>query len=225
MLVTTIGKILNKGVDTTGCRLYLIKNGEKDVLYVGQTTNFTKRLRAHITKRHEPLEGPLGKTIYSHMPDAEEWEVELYTVEECSDLIRKWFPSEDLYKDGVRYAEDSLIHQFNPAFNRTVNVGFGIRSAFTERRWAERKQKELEYKLKAAEKREFLIKSVCDICGEHDTWTDSEGNLCGVLEEIHGFNLLCNNCSQVIYLMERLKSESDRVCKIEEAYSKRGKVV
>ena len=89
MLQTTIQDLLGGSVDATGYRVYVVKN-ESEVLYVGQSSNIRDRLRGHIATRGE-LEGSLlGKAIFENTPQSQAWEVDLYTIEDCTDLIQHY---------------------------------------------------------------------------------------------------------------------------------------
>ncbi len=219
MLQTTIRDLLDGAVDVTGYQLYVVKDGEA-VLYVGQSIDAAKRLRGHISSRVHSYGSLLGKAIYENKPRSEEWVVELYAVDECSDLIKEWFPRAFIAsEEATRYAEDALTHQFNPLYNRATNMGHGVTgSPFTQRKKREKEEAHRQWEIQLAEKREYLVNSVCDVCGEHDKWVDFDDMLpCGVLENHHGFKLLCNNCDRVITLMKELERQSDRVRKVEKA--------
>ncbi len=98
-------------------------------------------------------------------------------------------------------------------------MGHGVTgSPFTQRKKREKEEAHRQWEIQLAEKREYLVNSVCDVCGEHDKWVDFDDMLpCGVLENHHGFKLLCNNCDRVITLMKELERQSDRVRKVEKA--------
>ena len=243
MLQTTIQDLLGGSVDATGYRVYVVKN-ESEVLYVGQSSNIRDRLRGHIATRGE-LEGSLlGKAIFENTPQSQAWGVDLYTIEDCTDLIQHYFPyaprtSNYVYATETRamgdFAEDALIHHFAPLYNLTINIAsHPLTTPFTEKRKtnpflkqriavAEEGRRRAEQKWQ--EKQDALVKSRCTICGEYDTWQYSSGQPCGVISEATVLlgekhlciSLVCHDCNEIINLLETLEKKADRVRKVNDA--------
>lgn len=197
MLKTTVQGLLNGEIDVAGYRLYVVKN-DAEVLYVGQSVNVRNRIRGHI--RDETL---LGNAISLNHPHSQHWEVNLYTVEECTDLILRYFPSApktSSYSYGTKprawgdFAEDALIHDLAPRYNQAINIAqHPYSTPFTKReihpelqalwetRRAAKEEAESRQQREREEKQAFLIKRVCTICGHHDRWTYTDGQPCGLL--------------------------------------------
>lgn len=107
------------------CEIYLIKDGNAKVLYVGRSHSVMDRLQSHLGEdwRNEPSR--LGRFILgSEGSDA--WPIELYAVEECKPFIdsyRLTLPT-DLQDFCRQYpgfdaemAERAMIKVLNPWLN------------------------------------------------------------------------------------------------------------
>ncbi len=219
MIQTTLRSLLKGRFDASGYQLYLVKDREV-ALYAGHSSNIVSRLRGHIGSRGAPGASLLGQSIAESKPHSNEWTVELYIIDECSELIAKWFPRAIIVTDEkVKYAEDAFIHEYNPLYNRNTNLGYTVdNSPFTARLRREREEEHERIELEQAQKRARLVNSVCDICCEHDRWVNADDmQPCGVMENRQGFNLLCNSCDEVIRLLKGLERNPERVSKVKQA--------
>ncbi len=100
MIEATVGHILSKGVkaDPAHC-IYVVSDGDVQ-LYVGMSE------RNIITRLQEHFEGydSLGRLVRRNMPEAWDWWVTLFTVEDCR-------------ANSVRQAENKLIAELQPCLN------------------------------------------------------------------------------------------------------------
>lgn len=216
MIQTTIRDVLKKSIDMTDHRLYVVEDQSGKVLYVGQSIDCARRLRDHISTRTQKYSygSLLGGAIYENKPSSDSWPMRLYTVGDCSDIIVKYFPSAwnaglITENNSLKYAEDALIHEYNPTCNRRVNdmSMLSIPSPFLHQKGVERKEREQQAEEEEAKKKAYLLSGVCDICGEHEKWVDNDGNPGGLMERRHGFTLLCCDCEQIIILLNRLSDQ------------------
>jgi GIY-YIG catalytic domain len=229
MIQTTIEELRKKSIDTSGHNLYLVKDHENTVLYIGQSKNVATRIQSHIASRDNVTGSLLGRAICEKRPKSDNWPVTLYTFDDCSALIKKYFPQINIGgKEYRRCAEDALIHEYNPVYNRIANNSYPLHrdagSGFLERRAREREEERNRVEQEQVERRAYLVNSVCDICGEHDTWIDAHGEKVGVLEDSHGFKLICHECADLINIMRILKKNPERARKVEKALADNSRV-
>lgn len=122
MIKTNVGDLWDKkldDLDTTGYRLYVIRDGET-VFYVGQSKEVLVRLLDHLGQRdQEQVTSTLNRFVNNNLPEAGAWQVELMTVADCGPLVKDHFPA---YKRwGVDLAEIALMREFHPCFNTLHN--------------------------------------------------------------------------------------------------------
>ncbi len=108
-------------------RLYIIKNGLGDVLYVGiSTVNVWKRWfgwGGHMTWDGNVIygESSVGVKIENHLPDSLDWMIQLWTLDDC---IK--FCSQDLSSTAseitIHDIESVMIQKLSPPLNRTYNL-------------------------------------------------------------------------------------------------------
>lgn len=238
MLQTTIGKLYL--ADTSPYRLYVIKNGEGDVLYVGQSVNVKSRISGH--RKRGTL---LGAALLSNYPQSQEWELDLYTVDECMDRIKYYFPyapRESLFSyvesKMESFAEDALIHDLLPRYNITINFGSSWENrpfhkrkihpetqAYLDARQEAKEKAEREAKQQFKERQEFLVNSTCTICGEHETdrwaYNDTPCGLCDAVsihdgEKYVTISLVCHKCRDIINHLDAIRKNAEIVRKIED---------
>lgn len=98
--------------------IYRFRDGEF-VLYVGKTSrDIFERLYEHI--------GIAGQTqmttlIEDNLPEALNWEIDLFTVKECIPLIKKHLKGTRIEEWDYDLAEKSMILESHPAVNKTLN--------------------------------------------------------------------------------------------------------
>jgi integrase/predicted GIY-YIG superfamily endonuclease len=85
--------------------VYVVRDGQGQVLYVGRTENFTQRFITHLRK-NSLLE--ISSYLRDNLPMSLAWEVELWSDDEC--LISK------------HETENELISQYRPRFNTQMNT-------------------------------------------------------------------------------------------------------
>ena len=198
MFQMLLGTLLDQIVDTTEYRLYVVREGD-EALYVGQSSNIRARMLTHA--RGTTF---FGQMIRKYQPQSYQWGVDLYTVDECLERIKKYFPyapkaSRWIYESKTRamedFAEDALIHDLAPRYNQSLNIGASIIiSPFSTRKMHPDIQKYLQTQRQEHEEAErrqrqayeerqaFLRQSVCSICGKHDQWVTSDGEPAGVID-------------------------------------------
>jgi len=116
--------------------LYLIKDGEIPI-YAGRSYGPISRIRQHLglDGRFGPYsKDDLGNIYFDEKPASLDWEVTLYTIEDCMDMVMKridprmhWY-NEGAYLDpsglegAIDLAEESLILENRPCLNRRLNI-------------------------------------------------------------------------------------------------------
>jgi hypothetical protein len=106
--------------------LYVVKNASKDVLYVGISENdIWERWfgwGGHMTWDSNVIygESPVGLKIENHLPDSFQWEIQLWTLQDCLVFCRGELPS-DTSELIVKDLEPIMIRKLSPALNGTYN--------------------------------------------------------------------------------------------------------
>ena len=106
---TSIQAILEGHVCAPGHRLYIVRDGPT-VFYVGQSVDPPERVRGHLGLGELAFGGRdrLGYFIVDNLPEAQAWQVVLYTLEDCQAYLGAW---------DVDDAEQRLIDLARPALN------------------------------------------------------------------------------------------------------------
>lgn len=131
MLQLTIQGALEGTVDTTDHCLYLYREDET-VFYIGRSTSPFERLQEHLGRgaytRHI---SPLGMLILAHLPLSLTWLIELRSVGDCEELVRRYRPEcyewylgqrrKGLTREASEVAEETLIEHYRPCLNRMGN--------------------------------------------------------------------------------------------------------
>lgn len=135
MLTLTVRELICAGgseiPEGEGYCLYLVRDGEL-VLYVGKSADVSGRLIRHVTgdgltachvdpeRFHGYPTSDLGRLIRDHARESFGWSVDLFTGEDCAELVKRHFPEAAGYD---RYdAERALIREHRPALNVTHNA-------------------------------------------------------------------------------------------------------
>jgi hypothetical protein len=111
--------------------LYLVKNGDNSVLYVGISTNDVWERwfgwGGHMTWDGKVIygESPIGVKIENHLPDSLRWNFQLWTLEDCVEFCKEELPG-DRSKATIREIEPIMIRKLSPSLNLTYNYAPGI---------------------------------------------------------------------------------------------------
>jgi hypothetical protein len=131
-------------------RLYVMKNGLGDILYIGITINdIWERWfgwGGHVLWDGKLIYGdsPIGVKIENHLPDSLSWKIQLWTLEDCIEFCQRELPS-DSSGVTIHAVEPIMIRKLSPALNATYNLTPGKDT--TPKNWRER---ELEQRAAAA---------------------------------------------------------------------------
>ena len=110
--------------------LYVMKNGNGDILYVGiSTTDVWDRWfgwGGHMTWDGKVIYGdsPTGVKIENHLPDSLRWRIQLWTLKDCLEFCSKELPI-DTTEITIHEIEPLLIQKLSPALNATYNLNPG----------------------------------------------------------------------------------------------------
>lgn len=132
-----------------GYKLYRLKNGLGDILYIGiSTTNIWERWfgwGGHLTWDGNVIygESPVGVKIENHLPDSLNWKIQLWTLKDCIRFCRKELPG-DTSRVTIRDIEPIIIQKLSPALNATYNL-------YPGKDTTPKSQKEMELERKADE--------------------------------------------------------------------------
>lgn len=112
--------------------IYRFRDGEF-VLYVGKTSrNILERLFEHIG-----IDGQTQMTtlIEDNLPEALNWEIDLFTVKECIPLIKRHLKVERINERNFDLAERAMILESRPAMNMSLNAHpLALPSKYTRKR-------------------------------------------------------------------------------------------
>lgn len=107
--------------------LYVVKNGNNDILYVGiSTNNIWERWFSwggHMTWDGKVIygESPIGTKIENHLPDSLKWKIQLWSLEDCLEFCRDKLP-DDSSAMTIRDIEPIMIQKLHPALNVMYNL-------------------------------------------------------------------------------------------------------
>ncbi len=103
-------------------RVYVIRDGAGTPIYIGQSRNAIERLQNHLALLHQSAKpSEVGAYILQHLPLSFEWQIDLYTREECLLATRRQVGCvlDGTQKKSIDDFERHLIWEFSPWFNRT----------------------------------------------------------------------------------------------------------
>ena len=103
-------------------RVYVIRDGAGTPIYVGQSRNAIERLQNHLALLHRSAKpSEVGAYVLRYLPFSLEWQIDLYTREECLSATRRQVGRavDGNQKKSVDDFERHLIWEFSPWFNRT----------------------------------------------------------------------------------------------------------
>ena len=107
--------------------LYVVKNGNENILYVGISTNDVWERwfgwGGHMTWDGNVIFGEsyIGTKIENHMPDSLNWVIQLWTLSDCIKFCRKEL-SDIKSEITLRVVEPIMIRKLSPALNRIRNL-------------------------------------------------------------------------------------------------------
>jgi hypothetical protein len=110
-------------------RLYMMKNGLGDVLYIGiSERSIWERWFSwggHMTWDGDIIvgESSIGTKIENHLPDSLDWHIQLWTLQDCLEVLGDTIPSH--VDHTIQDIEPLMIKKFAPALNRTYNYNPG----------------------------------------------------------------------------------------------------
>lgn len=127
--------------------LYVMKNGNDEVLYVGISTNNVWE-RWFSWGGHMLWDGmviygvsPVGEKIEDHLPDSLQWKIQLWTLQDCVNYCKDQLPA-DASMMTIRDIEPYMIHKLSPALNGIHNLKPGNDTTPKSRRENERQNYE-----------------------------------------------------------------------------------
>jgi hypothetical protein len=109
-----------------GFRLYVLKNGLDDALYVGiSRSNIWNRWFAfggHLIWDGKYIVGQsaVGEKIVDHLPDSLKWKIQLWTLEDCIEFCIDVVPPSRQYT--IEAVEPFMIKKLSPVLNVSYNL-------------------------------------------------------------------------------------------------------
>lgn len=106
-------------------RLYVMRNGLGDVLYVGiSDVDIWGRWfgwGGHMIWDGNVIygESSIGEKIENHLPDSLGWKIQLWTLKDCIDFLGDFIPPHNTRT--IQDIEPLMIKKLFPALNRTYN--------------------------------------------------------------------------------------------------------
>lgn len=124
MIKTTIGEVLSGRIYAKDHYIYLFRDGE-EIFYVGRSYSPITRLIQHIGDDRPWIPDAIGNLILNNKPLSLNWEMELYTLEDCLPFISEaYLPYYQRYlgnilikNELIQTAEDEMIFHFQPYLN------------------------------------------------------------------------------------------------------------
>ena len=112
---------MNSDYEEDNEQLYIIRSDK--VLYIGKAFlgihyRWFGSGTSHILKRYNGTyfgNSAIGTEIINNLPTSMDWEIDMYTVDECSDFVHKHFPYYKMFD--IDIAEISLIREYKPLLN------------------------------------------------------------------------------------------------------------
>lgn len=113
------------GYADEGYELYLVRNGEAKVMYIGISRDSVWHRWFGGGPSHMDTDGTgrvygksyLGEVIERRFPDSWEWTIELWTKEDCLQVLTPEFSGRDPNKLEIESIEPHMIARFEPLYN------------------------------------------------------------------------------------------------------------
>ena len=134
MIETTFFQFHEHDYEDAGFCLYVLKNDNDTVLYVGISTNdIWERWfgwGGHMMWDGKVIYGDssVGVKIENHLPDSLSWKIQLWTLEDCLEFCEqesvnaRFKMTAGEYNQAVRDIEPFMIKKLSPALNGTYNL-------------------------------------------------------------------------------------------------------
>lgn len=129
MIKTTIKEALTRRTKTDGHYIYVYRDNGV-VFYVGQSKKPMYRFAQHMGKYRNACADLVGSFILDNMPESQDWQIEIYTLEECKPFLThdiRFYeesinsPLPFIFDMVIDQAEVALIRHFNPCLNTLDN--------------------------------------------------------------------------------------------------------
>lgn len=107
--------------------LYMVKNGNGDILYIGiSTNNIWERWfgwGGHMVWDGKVIygESPIGTKIENHLPDSLNWKIQLWTLKDCAQFCGNELPGH-MSAMTIHDIEPIMIQKLHPALNLIYNL-------------------------------------------------------------------------------------------------------
>jgi len=107
--------------------LYVVKNRNEAILYVGISTNDVWERwfswGGHMTWDGKVIygESPIGINIEDHLPNSLQWKIQLWTFKDCLEFCIKELP-EDTHSIDIHDIEPIMIQKLSPVLNVIYNL-------------------------------------------------------------------------------------------------------
>lgn len=127
MIELTFEEFHEHQYEEQGFHLYVIKNRNAVVLYIGiSTNNIWERwfgFGGHMVWDGKVIygESQIGVKIEDHLPDSLRWKIQLWTLRDCIRFCKKELPK-DTSLLTIRDVEPVMIQKLSPALNGTYNI-------------------------------------------------------------------------------------------------------
>lgn len=129
-----------------GYKLYVLKNGNGDVLYVGiSNRNIWERWfgwGGHMTWDGRVIfgESPIGVKVEDHLPESLEWTIQLWTLHDCLALCGDQL-NMAASEASISDLEPLMIRKLSPALNGTFNLKPGKDTTHRSKKELERERR------------------------------------------------------------------------------------
>lgn len=126
MIEITFEQFHESNFQEEGFRLYVLKNGLDDTLYVGiSMKNIWSRWFAfggHMIwdGKHIIGQSAVGQKIVDHLPDSLKWKIQLWTLEDCIEFCKDVLPPSRQYT--IESVEPFMINKLSPILNGSYNL-------------------------------------------------------------------------------------------------------
>ncbi len=118
-------------------RVYVIRDGAGTPIYIGQSRNAIERLQNHLALLHQSAKpSEVGAYILQHLPLSFEWQIDLYTREECLLATRRQVGCvlDGTQKKSIDDFERHLIWEFSQGETLKPHVDVALVQRLHEKR-------------------------------------------------------------------------------------------
>lgn len=131
MITLTVKDVLDENIPNADNHFLYRFSDEETTFYVGQSYSIEDRMLEHLGIISATRSGRFLRLVEANMPEANDWTITLYTVQDCEQFIRASYAGQGwdidrliTYPDptmAVNMAERSLMNHYNPCLNVTYN--------------------------------------------------------------------------------------------------------